>query len=430
MFSSTRSKTAAALAVVLIAGSLAGCSSVSSDPDGVTTLNWWTRLGESQQAQAEEFNETHDDIQVKLTQVPDDQYVNKVGTGVRSDNGPDVLDLDDANAPLFAATGILADISDRAQSLDFTEALNPGMVALGTYDGKTYSLPFSAGPSIMLYNKTLFEQAGLPTDKAPSTWEEIKDAATAVRGLGPDIYGFDIPGSCGGCLAYSVQPTIWASGGQTMTTANNDQTTTYATSPQVAETFEFYRDMWDAGLVNPAGQTEAGATWGQDFDAGKVGIIFAGAWLIGPAEEAGYEIGAARIPGKNGDFSTFAGGDNLGIVSSSDKQEAAWTFIEWLLSSEQQTKLASYGQQTPVRSDVVTDDFAAEYPVVSLMVDVSTQSNAPNSIATNALQLSATSPWLAAFQSVVFQGANIEMALEKADADSLALIQQAYESVE
>jgi multiple sugar transport system substrate-binding protein len=420
--------TAALLCAALASAVLAGCTpSSNSGNDEVVTLNWWTRVGDHHEALATAFNESHDNIQVKVTQVPDDQYVNKVGTGIRSANGPDLIGFDVANGPLFAATGVLADITDRVDALGYKDALNPGMLELGTYEGSVYSVPYTAGPSVLLYNKTLYAQAGLP-DRAPSTWEEIRSDAKAIAALGNGIYGFDIPGSCGGCLSFTLQPLIWASGGQTMTQASPDQTTTYAESPEVAAAFEFYRDMWNSGLANPAGQTEAGATWGQDFQAGKVGILLAGTWLIPGAKEAGYDIGVGTIPGQDGNFSTFAGGDNLGITSSSEKQDAAWTFMQWLYEEKQQTGLIEAGL-VPVRSDVLSEKLLSENPETAIQVEAGTQSNAPNSIATNALQLSATSPWLAAFQAIVFNGADVLQTLQQADSDSLKLIQQAYEQV-
>ena len=416
----------ATIGAVLVAASLAGCSA-GSTTNTVTTLNWWTRVGATQKQLAADFNTSHKDIKIKITQISDDQYVNKVGTGVKSSNGPDVLDFDDANAPLFGATRILTDITSRVDKLTFKSSLNPGMMKLGTYDKKNFSVPFNAGPSILLYNKSLFEKAGLP-DRAPADWAEIMKDAQAVRALGSDIYGFDIPGSCGGCLSYSAQPLMWAGGDQTMTAANKDQKTTYSTSSAVKKTFEFYRQLWHSGVVNPKGQTEAGATWGADFDAGKVGIILAGSWLIAPAEKAGYKIGYGVIPGENGSFSTFAGGDNIGISSGSKKQDAAWAFVSWLLEKKQQIPWAA-AQSVPVRSDVVNADFKKKYPVAALQITASTKSNSPDSIATNALQLSATSPWVAAFQGIVYEGRDPSTVLVKTDSDSKALIKQAYEQV-
>jgi multiple sugar transport system substrate-binding protein len=418
------------LSATVVGTALTGCSSDTAASEGeVTTINWWTRVGDHQAALAEKFNQSQDRIKVVTTQVPDDQYVNKVGTGIRSEDGPDLLDFDVANGPLFAATGILTDLSDRVEGIDYADQLNPGMVSLGEYEDATYSLPFTAGPSVMLYNKTLFEKAGLDPEAAPSTWAEIKSSAEAIRALGPDTYGIDIPGACGGCLSFAVQPLIWANGGETMSEASPDQETLYGTNPDVAGAFSFYHDLWDAGLASPAGQTEAGATWGQDFEAGKVGIILAGTWMKPAAEEAGFEIGVAPIPGEDGNYSTFAGGDNIGIASSSDAPDAAWEFTQWLHENEQQTTIADSGL-VPVRADVVTDEFATQYPDLALQVEISDESNAPNSIATNSLQLSASSPWLAAFQSIVFDGKKPSEVLPTADTESRKLIEQAYEQVD
>ena len=118
MIINKRSLIAAALSAALVAGSLAGCTG-GSGSGGVTTLNWWTRIGDLQKQQIKEFNASHKNIQVKVTQISDDQYVNKVGTGVRSSHGPDVLDFDDANAPLFGATGVLANVTDKVNVLGF-----------------------------------------------------------------------------------------------------------------------------------------------------------------------------------------------------------------------------------------------------------------------------------------------------------------------
>jgi len=432
MITKRRPVAAAMVLTACLGGALTACGDSSSGgegADGVTTLNWWTRLGDGQKELVTMFNETHDDIQVKITQLPDDQFVNKVGTGVRSSNGPDVLDFDVANGPLFAATGVLADITEQAGELSFKDSLNPGMAKLGEYDGKTYSLPFNAGPSHFLYNKTLFKKAGLDPETPPTTWAEIEEDANAVRALGGDTYGFDIPGACGGGLSFTAQPFIWASGGETMSEASPDQTTTYGSTPEVADTFAFYKGLWDDGVVPPRAETTDCATWGQEWQAGKVGMIVAGAWMISPVEELGDEVGYFPIPGKTGGESTFAGGNNAGVVSSTDTPDAAWEFISWLLDEDAQLAMSESNGQAPARADILTDDFKKEHPVMAFQAEIGEHSNGPNSIATNALQLSATSPWLSAFQQIVFQGADPESTLEKADEESRALIEQAYSQV-
>lgn len=416
----------------------AGCSTTPpeaqpSGPAGTpagdkTQINLWGRLGDWKQDIVDKYNASQDRIQVNLTLISDDQYVNKVGSGVRSSNGPDILDLDNANASLFGATGTLLDITDRVQALGVDDWTSQGSVEVGQYDGRTYSVPFITGLSHLLYNKTLYQQAGLP-DRAPTTWAEMRSDAEAVAALGGDISGIDLGGACGGCLSFAVQPMIWASDGTTMTAPGPEQTTTYSTSPPVAETFEFWRGMVADGLTNPGAETEAGATWGQDFMAGKVGIALGGGWLYTALKATGAEVGVAPIPGKDGGYASFAGGDNVGITATSKNPDAAWEVIQYLISEEPQLHIWETAGEMPARNIAITDQMRAENPQLELMGVIGAQSVAPASVAYNALQLSASSPWLAAFQAIVFQGADTKATLEKADQESRQLIVQAYEQL-
>ncbi|MEV0127702.1 extracellular solute-binding protein [Dactylosporangium sp. NPDC050688] len=56
--------------------------------------------------------------------------------------------------------------------------------------GKTYGLP-SANYSLgLIYNRTLFQQAGLDPDKPPATWAEVREAAKKITALGNGITGY------------------------------------------------------------------------------------------------------------------------------------------------------------------------------------------------------------------------------------------------
>ena len=280
----------------------------------------------------------------------------------------------------------------------------------------------------MVYNTKLFEQAGLDPNSPPSNWDELKDAVEKISALGDDIYGIDIPGGCANCVAYGFQSLALASGQKLVTDPGTDQKTQYAKSSDLKDALEMYHEFWDKGYANPKGQTETGPTWGEDFNAGKVGIILGGGYLVGQAKEAGQTAAAAPIPGKDGGYAGFAGGDNVGITAKSKNVDASWTFIEWLLGKDAQMLLAEDGQP-PVRSDLLDDSFKDKYPAATVAMEIGDKSVGTNSIATNALQFSASSPWASLFQKVVFEGADFEETAKKADSDSRTIIEQAYEQL-
>ncbi|GAB3855153.1 ABC transporter substrate-binding protein [Dactylosporangium cerinum] len=56
--------------------------------------------------------------------------------------------------------------------------------------GKVYGLP-SANYSLgLIYNRSLFKQAGLDPDKPPTTWSDVREAAKKITALGNGITGY------------------------------------------------------------------------------------------------------------------------------------------------------------------------------------------------------------------------------------------------
>lgn len=427
--------TAAAITVVAAACGSSGSTGTSgagaspSSATGTTTINYWVRVDNGASQLAAQFNATHTNVHVNVTTVPDSEYVTKLAAAVRSRSGPDVVDFDDINAPLFAGTGILQDATSYINSLSFHSSLNQAELNLGELNGKDYAIPFINGASVMMYNKELFQKAGLNPNDPPTTWAQILTDAKAVTKLGNGIYGFTIPGECGGCSVYTVWPLVWASGGQVFSPYGPNQTTTYSQYPQVAAALNFYHELWAAGTVASRDKSENGSTWGASFMDGKEGILLGTPVDIPVAQKNGVQVGVAPIPGENGGTSTFNGGDELGIVTGSQHIAADEEFISWLLGIPQQEYLASSAWYlVPVRSDMLTPAFEAKYPDVAVALKASEHGQVPKSIGFTAATENANSPWVTALEQIVFSNANASTVLKQADAASKQILQQEYQS--
>ena len=62
------------------------------------------------------------------------------------------------------------------------KASNPTL--LSKFGGKTYRLGWYALPMIWIYNKDLYDKAGLDADKAPATWDEFLNACEKLKSAG------------------------------------------------------------------------------------------------------------------------------------------------------------------------------------------------------------------------------------------------------
>lgn len=371
---------------------------------GGVTMSFWTRDSNQAQVRAlvDAWNESHEN-KIEVTVIPASEYMTKVGASVGAGAPPDLMAVDLIYVPQFAAAGQLTDITDLAKGLPYFEQLSPSHVRLATYDGKIFGLPFNAEGSYLMYNKGLFEQAGLNPENPPKNWAEIADAAAKIRALGEDIYGFYFSGSCAGCNAFTFMPLIWASGGDVL---SEDGATATLTDPNVAAALEFYRQMWADDLIPPGAQADTGADFANAFTTGKIGMVGTGAFAINNIKTNFPEIefGATFLPGAEGGASSFAGGDSIAIPAGSKYPNEAFEFIQWATSDEVQLEYYAKLNNLPVRTDLAENEYFAADPRLTVAAEAMAMGKTPYTVVYNQLFNDANGPWLKMIQTAVFDG--------------------------
>ncbi|WP_432841275.1 ABC transporter substrate-binding protein [Dactylosporangium sp. CA-092794] len=93
--------------------------------------------------------------------------------------------------PNLIAKHQVSDITPYLGTVPAIKDVRPGLMKVFSDDkGKVYGLP-SANYSLgLLYNRKLFQQAGLDPDKPPATWAEVREAAKRITALGNGITGY------------------------------------------------------------------------------------------------------------------------------------------------------------------------------------------------------------------------------------------------
>lgn len=368
-----------------------------------------------------EFNETHD-VQIRMTVIPDTQYVTKVSTSAASGELPDLLSVDLIYMPDFINSGIMADITDDVQALDFVDDLAPSHVDIAEQDDKNYGVPYWLDVSTLYYNKELFKKAGLNPNQPPSTWDEIESGAKAINDLGGDVSGFYFAGNCAGCNAFTFLPLVWAQGGEVITEGGEPTLDT----EEMRSGLEFYKSMWDQGLAPRSAQSENGETWATTFAAGKIGIAFYGSFALEaiPAENPNLDFGTGLIPGPEGGGSSFGGGDVLGVTSAAENPEGAWEFIDWMLSEETQVEIIAKADGQVARSDLADNKYATKDPNVQTHNEAVTVSKTPETLGYNELFNDPNGPWLTMLQTAIFDG-DIEGAMSEGQSEFERIIESA-----
>ena len=383
--------------------------------DDGTEITLWTRSPLERQAKnvVEAYNKSHKN-QVKLEIIPNDDMEGKVGGASQTDSLPDILAGDVVRIPYWASEGIFTDITKQIDGLDNKADLQQGHIEAGTVDGAEYTLPFITDVSVMVWNKTLYKEAGLDPEQGPKSIAEFTEQAKKVAALNKDgVAGSYLAGQSGGALVFDLFPSVWADGESVM---NKDGSEATLDNDSMKGVLDAYKEL--ANTTNGLGagsKEETGATWTAPFANGKIGVMpypnTSTTALFDAEKDGGFEVGVAPIPGtKEGKTSTFLGGDAMGISNDSKHVAQAWNFLYWLMQSDAQKEV--FADQGDTASNIQTLKTAYKdadpriQTINSVIIDGNGQT--PKSPAFNEAFNAAGSPWQLLVQNAVWGSGDLK----------------------
>lgn len=380
-------------------------SHVSFGSHAVSTVTFWSRAATEAipNALVKKFNATHSNLKIVLHLTQPNEASSQLATAIRAGDPPDLVGLNDINVPAFAREGALMNLTKLVDSLPYKSELSPGHMKLGKIGNQYYALPYLADLSVLWYNTKLFKEAGI--SGPPTTFASILADAKKISALGHGVYGFSFAGNCQGCLGFVMLPEIWASGQHLINGPLGKQTANVANNAPLKALLNVYRQIWADKLVPPSDQTDNGSTWGDNFAKGIVGIEpgdygFVTKYLTGPVKGDFKDV---PLPGMNGGFSTFDGGDDFVIPKGAKNPTGAMEVIKWFLEKSQQEQYPALGD-TPIRSDILSKAFVAKYPYDGVALKALHHGSVEYTLAYNQVFNAPGSPWFKMFEQAVYSG--------------------------
>jgi multiple sugar transport system substrate-binding protein len=305
---------------------------------------WWNSV-------IAQFQKKHPNVKVEVQAVPGgfSDSESKIALLFKSPStAPDVVGLSDLNYGQWVSTGYLLPIQDRLSATDWWGKFNPQLKAAETIDGKVYGVSEGVNTYGLLYDKTLFAKAGIPTPWAPKTWADVLDTAKklkSVQGISPLWIQ---TGTAQGTFGVFAGPGNFLAGSSDNTIITKDGKWV-VDSKGLREVIQFYKDAAQAGVLPPAStimDTMAESVPPTDMPKHKIGICLAGNWftdlwtkdLSSPYwPDAATTIGVTPLPTSNGqapNVASMVGGWNLSIGSASKHPDLAWELIELAQTKE------------------------------------------------------------------------------------------------
>lgn len=173
---------AATLAGAMVLSMGGAATTVQADDKVKVEMTVWSgEWGDQLDRIMENFNSTHDDVELNITMQSGD-YSDFLGTAAATNDWPDIYILTPwAQVKTFAETGRIAEIGD----CSFVDKVYPTALDAVKYDDKVYAYPANTEYLGVFYNKAMFEQVGI--EAVPTTRDEFAAACAKLEeaGLAP-----------------------------------------------------------------------------------------------------------------------------------------------------------------------------------------------------------------------------------------------------
>jgi multiple sugar transport system substrate-binding protein len=310
------------------------------DPNAKVELTWWT--GQTTEAQkvaeglAAEYTKLHPNVTIKAAPgaPTTDDLLTKLSAGFAGGSYPDISYAFGNWAGDLGASGKTQDLTEFVNEASFGwNDFSPAAREVATAKGKVIGVPALVDNLAVIYNKKLFDEAGVPYPTDDWTWEDFRATAKKLTNPAKSQYGTAYSVSGSEDTTWHLWPLLWQNGGEIL-----DGTKPAFNSDAGVKALETLRQIAVDDKSMYLDQTDE--KYGPLFNSGRVGMMISGPWSLLDLKTAKLDYDVAILPGTNGDHTTVSGPDLWVLFDHQDANRAGATrdFAKWLTSAETDAK--------------------------------------------------------------------------------------------
>jgi multiple sugar transport system substrate-binding protein len=356
----------------LIATAAACGGSSGGSSGGVTNIVLWHGYvdteGKAIKEMVAQFNASHPKIHVTAQFYGNSDYaLQKVTTAIAGGKPPDIAYLYGswaANIAQSPKTLALNDYIKADKSFNWNDFW-PSERQVATVNGKIVGIPALVDNLALVYNKKLFQQAGIPFPTASWTWQDLRSAAQKLTDAGTKQFGWAYVNDASEDTVWRFEALLWQAGGAIL---SSDGKHAAFDSPAGVQALTLLQQMavQDHSVYLDSGND----LYAPLFNSGHIGMLYTGPWDLSQFPKVNY--GVQILPG-NVNHQTISGPDNWVLFNNgSDRAKAAFTFMSWFTSPQQDLEWATKTGDLPIRQSVAKlpgyANFIAKYPGDAMFV--------------------------------------------------------------
>ena len=284
------------------------------------------------------YEEQNEGIDIQHQQITYGDYLQTILTSRLGGQSPDIYHVYSIWGAQLVENGILAEPPS-----SITDFVQNGYVAntvdAASIQGQLWGIPTEVSNYMLIYNKKLLEEAGY--SEPPTTWAELQEvakAATVTDDQGQITQSGYATGTTTAEVVHPFLALLYSKGVDLFT---EDFSATNLTSPEAVEALQQQVSLYEENAATPSLVVD-------DFNSGLVAMDIAPVWLESQLQAAfGDEfedtVGVSQIP-QGEDWQSLQYAFFYAVDNSSDVQDEAWAFLEWLNSSQAEGEPSCMGK--------------------------------------------------------------------------------------
>lgn len=275
----------------------------------------------------DDFNAAQEAWRVVLPERSDAPYAEAVAAAAEAGDLPDILDVEAVR--VAAWSGYLAPLDLPAEAL---ADLRP--TAIGRLDGTVVSAGAWETALALIARRSVLEDLGIrvPTADAPWDRDAFRTALEKIAATGAFAYPLDVGAVWGEAwYAHAVRPFVASAGGS----IDHEG----MTAEPMRDVAAWWRDLFDAGFVEGAGQTPRQRLGG--FIEGRYAMTWNGNWaVVAAVEEFGDDVVVLPPPDFGEGAKTATSSWHFAVSATSEHPDGGAAFIAHVLQPNYQRLFA------------------------------------------------------------------------------------------
>jgi len=330
-----------------LGAAVAGCS--SGPPAGAATWAMWSSSAAEKKVWEDFSKYVEQQLKVKSvpTLTPSNGYPTKLDLQLVSGTAGLVTAINGTLIPTYAARGAhrpLDDLIEADPDFDLDDFYQPSR-RISSFNQKTYAIGFDVAPTVMYYNKTLLQKAGvdLPSRTEPMSWATFRDLAIELT-KPPDQYGFTCAPAIDDLVSW-----IYCAGGNVM---NDQATRSTLGDPEAMEALQFVIDLFVKDKVTPPIKNLVSESSSSNFMQGNVAFMQNGPWQVVNIRKAKFDWDVIPFPAGAVGSTPRVSGSSFAIpsgVREGADLDLAWKLLKTLTSTGALDIYAKAGRNNPAR---------------------------------------------------------------------------------